>query len=317
MRPMSEYGQKALMATLVTLLAFLLSGSVSHALGDTLPEAYTVSAVSYSSTQTIFASDTVITAPFTASSSGSSSGTSAPGTTYAASGSAIVNADGSLGTTATISVTGPNPTASGSAALFLDGLTVDAPGLTGTAGTIAFTGTISGNFIPNSGSTVGVNVFPNTFYSITGSFASALATTVTTPADGIYGGSCVYTSPTTCTLTYLLPFTFGDEFEVVSDLDTYVFADDGGGGTNAFGDTAQITSIAIDAAGNPVTDFTISSVSGLDYTANGVSAPEPSSLALLGVGLVALGLTAQRRLHRITGRPLALPFCPPPDDCDA
>jgi PEP-CTERM motif len=296
-----ENRRRVLAGTFAILFAIVLP-AVFPARGDTIPSAATGSGYTDSPADILspvtFASATGVT---TASSSGSLSGTNANGSTYDASGSAVVNPDGTLGAVASIAVTGNADSASASSATLVDGLTVTVPGIpTGTAGTLEVTGTVSGTFTPLSGT--GPYDISDTFYEVTPSLGSINGSNF---ADSIDGGSCVYTptSSTTCSLTYSIPFTFGNEFEMVQWLDTYVFADSAAnpnltaGGTASYGDTAQITSIVVldDANGSTLTDFDITSASGLDYTANGVSAPEPSSLVLLCVGLLLLGFMAKRK----------------------
>jgi hypothetical protein len=233
--------------------------------------------------------------------------------TYTASGSAIVNTNGSLGASSTISVTGPdsNITLVGSEALLTDELTVTASGVpTGTPGMFNSSVTIMGSTASLTGTNFSY-VIVNVGYGMAETFLDA-EMSAANPADNALGDSeCSpssgSTSPSglgavTCTLSFSLLMTYGEPFELATDLDAYVFATPGPGGiaeggTSDFFDTAQITSIAVDANGNPVTDFSITSASGLDYTANGVFAtPEPSGLLFLGIGLLFVALMAKRRL---------------------
>jgi hypothetical protein len=92
-----------------------------------------------------------------------------------------------------------------------------------------------------------------------------------------------------------------------SDLDTIGDCDFTGTGScnvqTSFFDTAQITSIAlVDANGNPINNTSISFSSGTNYNAIPSdiptnATPEPSTLALLGSGLVRAAAMAGRRLQ--------------------
>jgi hypothetical protein len=62
-----------------------------------------------------------------------------------------------------------------------------------------------------------------------------------------------------------------------------------GSGSADFYNTLVLTGLhPSDANGNPVSDVQFSSASGTTYTLNGVPVPEPTSLALLGGGLLTL-----------------------------
>jgi hypothetical protein len=170
------------------------------------------------------------------------------------------------------------------------------------------TATITGSTYSLTGTNFSY-VIVNVGYGMAETFLDA-EMSAANPADNALGDSeCLpltgSTSPSglgpvKCTLSFSLPVTWGQPFELATDLDAYVFATPGPGeiaegGSSNFSDTAQITSIALDANGNPVTDFTITSASGLDYTANGIT-PEPSSLSLFGLGILFLAFVAKRGL---------------------
>jgi hypothetical protein len=312
MKPNTDCLWKVLTGVLGILLACVLFGTVSQARGDdTVPEASTGIGIYFYSTttSTVFSTDTVTTAPFTSSSSASPSGMDGLNS-YTASGTSIVNPDGTLGATSTISVSGPSPTFIwlSSLAYSTDELTVTAVGVpAGTVGTFYPTGTVTGTLISSNDTNLVNFVIVNASYGIAGTVGGAEADIGGSFADTVVasGSDCSPTSPSlgtvSCTLPFApLPFQFGVPFEVVQLLDAFVLAEPGPGGmaeggTSNFLDTAQITSIAVDANGNPVTDFSITSASGLDYTANGIT-PEPSSLSLFGVGLLFLAFMVKRRL---------------------
>ena len=119
------------------------------------------------------------------------------------------------------------------------------------------------------------------------------------------------------TVTYLVPFTFGTQFALTQDLAAYVdvYAGtysapfDGPASANAtsdFADTAEISHIQIyDSNGDPIPDFSISAVSGLNYTADGLlgatPVPEPCSFAifLAGLGAIAAALRGSSVRNRL------------------
>jgi hypothetical protein len=318
MKPNADCQWKVLSGVLGILLACLLLGTVSQARGDAVPVAYTTTTVDTSSG--MLTTEATSTVPFSMTSSVGMSSSSGPNTgsdgvnSYTSSGSAVVNINGSLGASSTLSVSGPedpNPgfTLVGSEALLTDELTVTAPGIpTGTLGTFDPTVTIMGSATSPASANFSY-VIVNAGYGVaeTSSVAQMSAANY---AYNVIGptSNCSPVSPDlgtlTCTLSFpessWLPITWGVPFELATDLDAYVFATPGSGGiaeggTANFYDTAQITSIALDANGNPVTDFSITSASGLDYTANGIT-PEPSSLSLFGLGILFLAFVAKRGL---------------------
>jgi hypothetical protein len=316
MKPNADCQWKVLTGVLGILLACLLLGTVTQARGDAVPMAYTFFVTSTTSGVTTYMPDTATTAPFTASSSGAVSGTDGTNP-YTGTGYSIVNANGSLGAESTISVSGSTPTFTlvGSLAIFTDELTVTAPGIpTGTPGTYGPAVTITGTLSSSNETNLVNYIIVDAAYGMAGTVAGAEAAVGTDSNQFINTGSDCSPQPAnpsaasgtqeSCTLSFpessLLPITWGVPFEVATEFDAYVFATPGPGGvaeggTSNFSGTAQITSIAVDANGNPVTDFSITSASGLDYTANGIT-PEPSSLSLFGVGLLFLAFVAKRRL---------------------
>jgi len=315
MKPNAGCQWKVLREVLGILLACLLLGTVSQARGDAVPMAYTTTTV-YTSSGVLTTEATWTVTPFTymsppdISSSGPNTGSDGVNS-YTASGSAVVNAKGSLGASSTLSVSGPenpNPgdTLVGSEAVLTDELTPTAPGIpTGTPGMFNSNVKISGTLSSSNGTNLVNYIIVNTGYGMAETFLDAENSAANYDDNVVATESgCSPVSPplgsVSCTLSFTLLFTWGEPFELATDLDAYVIATPGPGGmtevgTSDFIDTAQITSIALDANGNPVTNFSITSASGLDYTANGIT-PEPSSLSLFGVGLLFLAFVAKRRL---------------------
>jgi hypothetical protein len=102
-----------------------------------------------------------------------------------------------------------------------------------------------------------------------------------------------------------IPFTYGQPFSIEAYLETVALLEcqdatacaswSGGPITVDATHTAVIDSLSVfDANGNPVSsaNWSATAASGLDYTATGIAAPEPSSLALLGTGLLMSFATA-------------------------
>jgi hypothetical protein len=303
--------KRPLAGAVAALLACLLFGTISQARGDTVPEASTVIAYSLGSSPgpVIITSDTSATYP--SLSSGTMSGMDGSNQFSVTGWSSVgLNSAGILvlGATSALTVSGPGPitTLGDSSAIFTDyvTLTPTAADPLGTTALFTPTATISGNYSSTTGTANFSYIIVNAGYGAAGSIAGAQADL------GIQGNSvigstiCMPVPPprTGCTLSFApLTVAYGVPFELVQYLDAYVYATPGPGGateegSSNFGDTAQITSIAVDVDGSPVSSFSATSASGLDYTANGVFAtPEPSGLSLLGVGLLFLALMVKRR----------------------
>lgn len=257
------------------------------------------------------------------------------------SGGAIVNSDGSLGAIISAAVRVPMDYSGANAAIAAwgqaftwDYLTVTAPGKTGTALakiTSSFHGSVYSNpalglpgpcFSLTDGggatiSTSGSCLAPSTGYS--GAVADAYydiavnGATIFQNYSAYFRNYSVLNHPT---VTYLVPITFGTQFELEQELAAYVFVQAGSYGspfdgpananaTSDFADTAQISQIQLfDNNGDPIPGFVISSTSGLRYTQEGISAPtsvpEPSSFAIVvaGIGLIGAGSIARKRVHK-------------------
>ena len=98
----------------------------------------------------------------------------------------------------------------------------------------------------------------------------------------LQSGVHTYEGTTPIQFTYGTPFAF--HAEMISNI---IFAFGGfGTGLADFSNTARLSAVhVLDASGNPVTNFTLTSASGHQYLQ---PVPEPATLAALGLGIAAI-----------------------------
>ena len=129
----------------------------------------------------------------------------------------------------------------------------------GDVGHISSIDPISGSFVAGTGSIAGSGIFGSTIHGGFGDTDQAIA--------------------------------YGVPFDVKVGLQAWVT----GNGEASFLSTAAIAGVAFyDSNHNPVTNFSLSSASGTDYTAALAPVPEPSSPILFGAALVAMALGTGR-----------------------
>ena len=113
----------------------------------------------------------------------------------------------------------------------------------------------------------------------------------------------------TTTVYATVPIVYGASVDYLMGLMTWTEVGNGNGVMSSkFGHTATITGIQLlDSGGTNVSNFSIASVSGTLYDANGVhlggtaGAPEPTTLALVVCGMAA-GIVGVRRKRLLNGR---------------
>lgn len=131
------------------------------------------------------------------------------------------------------------------------------------------------------------------FYTRRGEPGSA--TSVGVPLSGWTGGTGSVAGSgalnTMDTWLGVFPIVFGTSWEMTLGLAVRAY----GESAADFGSTARLIGVDVfDAAGQRITDFTLTSASGTDYT---VAIPEPATglLLLAGVGVLALGRRVRSR----------------------
>lgn len=181
---------------------------------------------------------------------------------------------------------------------WLDRITIFAPGLNGQAGVLNFSLFVSGNLdadSPRGGASMQIGV--------DSPFGVDDAEVWQAGADNHI---IVGEGPVAESVPFSVNFTYGTPFLMsVRGLAAASTASrDPVPGSSALADfynTVNWNGIqSITAGGAPVSGYSITSASGVDYTQSfaAAAAPEPGTMALLGAALAALGIGAVRRRHR-------------------
>jgi len=175
---------------------------------------------------------------------------------------------------------------------FTDELTINGPGMTGSAGTLDF------NFLVSGSGAFSSTAPASSSLTAIADFASTSATdilTYTQNSDGSSSGADFLNVPE----TVAVPFTFGKPFSISLTLDfrglvnaaTSGSASVSGSFTTTAG-TSDVTALALE---KPLSSYTTDSASGVNYFSNSIAAvPEPGTAGLLAVAAAGLILLWKR-----------------------
>ena len=176
-----------------------------------------------------------------------------------------------------------------------DQLTISSPGLNGSSGLLNVSFLLDGSLATSGVGFAGVVAgiaWSNTPIDLNNSVANVLHLYTSIPLTGqLVAASIPFTFGTP---VYFGSFLFAGAGTLTAcpscDLLVQGIAMTGqGSGSADFYNTLVLTGLhPSDANGNPVSDARFSSASGTAYTLNRVTVPEPTSLALLGGGLLTL-----------------------------
>lgn len=191
-------------------------------------------------------------------------------------------------------------------ASFRDTLTISAPGLDGTSGTISFRLLVDGGFAGSSSATIRGCTEASWFFVILADDGDGGAASVFDSTRGEDGtctpGGTLELLTSVDVVGAPLRFTFGTPFSLEGEMGLSLnTASDGGQysflsatflHTGALGGIASLR----DASGRRVDDFSISAVSGVDYTRSFATSPLPlpPTIWMAAIGLAGLA----RRRHR-------------------
>jgi hypothetical protein len=205
------------------------------------------------------------------------------------------------------SISNPNAftPASITSASFLDDWTIDASGLSGTAGTVTVSFTIDGSLISVPYGTPTYGYQANATYAEARYIFGANNPTSNTKAQKHYGnGSISGQTFLGIEQTQVLNFTFGQAIEDVK-FEIMTIASSAGGYGYSSESTADLSHTAVwggfvevrDSNGNLVGDYSFSSASGTDFTQ---PIPEPGACTLLVLSGMAFNFLRPRRRQTMT-----------------